>query len=76
MELAGRIGWWLGLSGVFLVVAAVICEKTGAHAVIGGSDVNTHVAATWVLACLGMVLLGNGIALLAYGHGTRATDAE
>ena len=64
MELAGRIGWWLGISGVFLVAAAVVCEASGTQADIGGHQVNTHVTATWVLACLGIVLIGNGIALL------------
>ncbi len=72
-DLAGRIGWWIGLSGIFLVAAAVVCERTGAHAVIGGSHVNTHVAGTWVLASLGVVLMGNGLALMAYANKHRSS---
>jgi len=75
MGLAGRIGGWLGCSGVFLVVAAFICERTGARAVIGGSSVNTHVTATWVLACLGLVLLGNGIALLVFASEKQSSSS-
>jgi hypothetical protein len=72
MELTARIGWWIGLSGIFLVVAAVVCESTGTRARIAGHVVNTHVTATWVLACLGLVLLGNGLALLAFGNARKA----
>ena len=76
MELAGRIGWWLGISGVFLVVAAVVCEASGTQADIGGNQVNTHVTATWVLACLGIVLVGNGIALLVAAGKHDANTSE
>ena len=64
MDLVERIGWSLLCSGLFLILAAVGAEKTGTQAEIGGHVVNTHVTATWVLGCLGLVVVANGLAVL------------
>ena len=66
MDLVERIGWSVGLSGLFLMLAAAVSEMTGTDAFIGGHHVNTHVTATWVLACLGLVLTANGLVLIGY----------
>jgi hypothetical protein len=66
MELVDRIGWSVLTSGLFLILAAVASELSGTRAGIGGHAVNTHVTATYVLACLGVVLVANGFVLLSY----------
>ena len=73
MDLVERIGWSVGLSGLFLMLAAAASEMTGTDAFIGGHHVNTHVTATWVLACLGLVLAANGIVLLGYVNDRKSS---
>jgi hypothetical protein len=65
MEVLERVGWSLGMCGVFTAMAAVVCQLTGTSALTSSGDtVNTHTPATWVLAVLGTVLLVNGIVLV------------
>jgi hypothetical protein len=76
--LVDRIGWSVLSSGLFLVLAAVVSERSGTRANIGGHLVNTHVTATYVLACLGAVLVVNGFVLLSYSgpEEPAGTDRE
>jgi len=74
MNLVDRMGWSVLGSGLFLVLAAVVSELSGTDATIGGHAVNMHVTATYVLACLGIVLVANGFVLLS--HTKPAQGAE
>jgi len=58
-----RLGASLALSGLFVVLSAVVCWTT----VGGGSDVahTVHNMAGWVLAVFGAVLIAVGLALSA-----------
>jgi len=57
-------GWALGLSGVALLLGAWIAHRTGEQV----HGMRTHMEATLVLGCLGLVLLGNGLGAVAYGR--------
>lgn len=68
-------GWALGLSGVAVLAGAWLAYVTGD--VVGG--VRTHMDATLVLGVLGLVLVGDGLALLHHGQQTirrRGREAE
>jgi len=74
MDLVERIGWSLLWSGCFLILAAGVAELSGTKANIGGHVVNTHVTATWVLGCLGLVVVAN--ALVVLGGNVPKKDAD
>lgn len=57
-------GWALGLSGVVLLLGAWISYGTGEQL----HHVRTHTDATLVLGWLGVVLVGNGLLVVAYGR--------
>jgi uncharacterized membrane protein len=73
MDLAERVGWSLGLSGLVMMLAAALCQMTGVSAMTSGGDtVNTHTPATWVLGTTGVVLVLNSLALLGYVRERRS----
>jgi hypothetical protein len=74
MDPVERIGWSLLWSGLFLILAAVLAEMSGTKANIGGHVVNTHVTATWVLGCLGLVGFANGLSVLAGNAQKKGAD--
>jgi hypothetical protein len=77
MQVLERVGWALGWSGVFVALAAVVCQQTGTSALTSSGDsVNTHTPATWVLGVLGAVLLVNGIALVSAAKPPNGADRD
>jgi hypothetical protein len=76
MDLVERIGWNLGLSGLGAIVAAAVCQMTGASArTSSGASVNTHTPATWVLGTIALILVVNSLGLLGYAK-ERKTPAS
>lgn len=75
MNLVDRMGWSALGSGLFLILAAVVSERTGTQAQVSGTVINTHAPATLVLACLGIVLVANGFVLLSHSDAGKGTDS-
>jgi drug/metabolite transporter (DMT)-like permease len=60
-RLTARIGACLGLGGLALVVAAVVCLASIGD---GGPPVHSiHMVGGWILATIGAVMIASGIAI-------------
>ena len=57
-------GWALGLSGVAMLLGAFLAYRTGELR----HDLRTHMDATLVLGWVGVVLVANGLVVIAYGR--------
>ncbi|MEV7428933.1 MULTISPECIES: hypothetical protein [unclassified Nocardioides] len=64
-RLARALGASLLLSGILTLVVALVCH-------VAGGPEGTHASAVWVLAVLGLLLVGNSLVVLVVESQVRA----